>query len=1214
MNKKVIEIGSGIRIILIIIFGILYTGLYAQQSIYTSSGTFTVPQGVTSITVECWGGGGAGGGARGKNSAGGGGAGGAYAMKTLNVSPGQQYTVTVGATITGTTSGNASANKGNPSWFGTIDTLVFAEGGNGGGLAPGNNNTGSGGEGTSSNSIGDVVYSGGHGYDGNRSYVWGAGGGAAGPTGPGGNADQGSGGVGNSSNGNGADGANINSNGNPGHNYGGGGSGAKEGGIGIDRKGGNGSAGRVIISWSTLNITVYATGTCEDGSTGTITVSASGGASPYQYKLDNNPYQQSNIFTGLPAGTYNLTIKDANGITISTQVVVSSLPESMPSPTADLINATCNSSDGAITVTNIPTSLHFTKNENEYIDLLAGILNNLTSFTLEGWTKIDKSEISGTRTWGLMGQNDAIEFGIMDNTTLQLWSSAGGTLNVSMSLYPDDNGWHHVAAVGNGTRMAIYIDGNLAGSLNSTVSNYGSSIYNTVIGGHVWDATGNYINGSFLKVGFWNRAFTQEEIQALLNTKFRQYDENEPGLISGFNFFEGTGDVITGVGSAATEGHLINSPDWIEVFTYQWLKTENPSFSETTKNISQIDAGEYSFSAYFEGICPATETWTLLATGNNFWTGNADNNWNNVSNWTCNIPTIEDDATIPSGLSRYPLLSTGNDGTVRNLIINNGAIVTVNDRKLQIAGSITNNGTFDCTSGIIDMKGNLAQVIPEGCFVNNTISGLIINNVSNVSLNGTLNITGTVRVQSGNLLTNSNLVLRSDFSKSALIEGSGQGNIFGEVTMERFIPSAFGYKYFSTPFSDAHVSQFSGDVDLNSSFPSFWGYDETNEATGWEAYTDPGELLLPGNGYAVNFGSDGGERTLHTAGTVNNGDLTINLTNSNKPYTQGFNLIGNPYPSPIDWDAEGWITENIDNAVYYFDAGITDQYVGTYSSYINGISSDGAAGPVIASQQGFFVHVSDGSYPVQGSITFNNSIRVNNLNPLFHKNSATLNPLIRLSARYNEKSTADYLVIYLLQASTDEFNTETDALKILNTDPVVPNLFTISSDQRNVSIKAMAPSDTQVIPLVLVSPVASRIYISATDIKELDGYNVYLKDNISGTITDLRRSEGYAFDAGNETISDRFKLIITKETLENEAFGSASFKSYCDAGSIYVDLKLKEEQVTVHLTDLSGRLLISKAIYGEGKHCLGRTPQLGVGIVSIQTETGTASQKILLSR
>ena len=67
---------------------------------FTANGTFTVPAGVTTVTVEAWGAGGGGGGTTGgfvsANSAGGGG-GGAYAKTTnLTVVPLTTYTVTVG--------------------------------------------------------------------------------------------------------------------------------------------------------------------------------------------------------------------------------------------------------------------------------------------------------------------------------------------------------------------------------------------------------------------------------------------------------------------------------------------------------------------------------------------------------------------------------------------------------------------------------------------------------------------------------------------------------------------------------------------------------------------------------------------------------------------------------------------------------------------------------------------------------------------------------------------------------------------------------------------------------------------------------------------------------------------------------------------------------------------------------------------------------------
>ncbi len=47
--------------------------------------------------------------------------------------------------------------------------------------------------------------------------------------------------------------------------------------------------------------------------------------------------------------------------------------------------------------------------------------------------------------------------------------------------------------------------------------------------------------------------------------------------------------------------------------------------------------------------------------------------------------------------------------------------------------------------------------------------------------------------------------------------------------------------------------------------------------------------------------------TLDLTDTVNNGSVTVTLYNHNYTYTKGMNLVGNPYPSAIDWNAaSGW--------------------------------------------------------------------------------------------------------------------------------------------------------------------------------------------------------------------------------------------------------------------------------------------------------------------
>jgi subtilisin-like proprotein convertase family protein/photosystem II stability/assembly factor-like uncharacterized protein len=50
---------------------------------------------------------------------------------------------------------------------------------------------------------------------------------------------------------------------------------------------------------------------CSTPNSGSITITATGGLAPYQYRLNAGPFQNSNVFSGLAAGTYTITIKDA---------------------------------------------------------------------------------------------------------------------------------------------------------------------------------------------------------------------------------------------------------------------------------------------------------------------------------------------------------------------------------------------------------------------------------------------------------------------------------------------------------------------------------------------------------------------------------------------------------------------------------------------------------------------------------------------------------------------------------------------------------------------------------------------------------------------------------------------------------------------------------------------------------------------------------------
>jgi gliding motility-associated-like protein len=88
---------------------------------------------------------------------------------------------------------------------------------------------------------------------------------------------------------------------------------------------------------------------CNGASNGTITASAGGGTSPYQYNLNGGAYQASNVFaSNISAGAYNITVMDANGCTFSQTVAVT-----QPAPltlTMSSQNAVCSAANGTAAV------------------------------------------------------------------------------------------------------------------------------------------------------------------------------------------------------------------------------------------------------------------------------------------------------------------------------------------------------------------------------------------------------------------------------------------------------------------------------------------------------------------------------------------------------------------------------------------------------------------------------------------------------------------------------------------------------------------------------------------------------------------------------------------------------------------------------------------------------------------------------------------------
>jgi gliding motility-associated-like protein len=117
---------------------------------------------------------------------------------------------------------------------------------------------------------------------------------------------------------------------------------------------------------------------CFGINTGSVTVAGSGGIPPYQYKLGGGSYQASGIFSTLAAGSYSVTVQDANLCTFDVSVTVTQPPTGLSGSIASQTNVSCSlSTDGSLTITGSGGILPYMYSLNVGTFQVSGIFNNL---------------------------------------------------------------------------------------------------------------------------------------------------------------------------------------------------------------------------------------------------------------------------------------------------------------------------------------------------------------------------------------------------------------------------------------------------------------------------------------------------------------------------------------------------------------------------------------------------------------------------------------------------------------------------------------------------------------------------------------------------------------------------------------------------------------------------------------------------------------------
>jgi len=289
--------------------------------------------------------------------------------------------------------------------------------------------------------------------------------------------------------------------------------------------------------------------------------------------------------------------------------------------------------------------------------------------------------------------------------------------------------------------------------------------------------------------------------------------------------------------------------------------------------------------------------------------------------------------------------------------------------------------------------------------------------------------------------------------------------------------------------------------------------------------------------------------TLTASGTINQQAVTFKSwhspTSSNLSYSNqdagllGFNLVGNPYPSAIDWDklnnTNGDISgTNVSISIYSYNA--ANKNYAVYQSGTGGTGPNGGSN-IIGSGQGFFVVATSAN----ATLTFNESAKTSTtytgvasgVNILSKQPiTAAVLSLMRLKIALDSVNTDETMILFDKNAKS-AFDRNEDARYLAGGGKV--SLSSLSQDSVAIAINHLPLKSGQPVRLNVNSSVSGTFMLSLEDLRGIPKmYDIWLKDNFAGDSVNLRITNTYSFtiDRSNPATfgKNRFAIIVKQDT------------------------------------------------------------------------------------
>jgi hypothetical protein len=483
--------------------------------------------------------------------------------------------------------------------------------------------------------------------------------------------------------------------------------------------------------------------------------------------------------------------------------------------------------------------------------------------------------------------------------------------------------------------------------------------------------------------------------------------------------------------------------------------------------------------------------------------------------------------------------------------------------------------------------------------------------VTDVSVAGTLNINpGKSITITGNLTTTGTTNIKSDATSSGsiIVEGNSTGNI----VYNRYIKDTTNWYIISSPVENQDIDVFANASSLVAgSGNDNRGLGSYNNVTpAWEYYqngtTTSGNFVL-GKGHSIKLSSVGN--------TTFTGNLkTENVSKSVTVGSNGWNLIGNPYPSFINVNQPANATNNILDlaanfallqsgfkAIYFWDT-VSDTY-----KPINNTSD----AKYLVPGQGYFVRVN-----TDGVITLNENMQSHKTGDYFSKtNSDRFEIKLKIN---NGSSTEKNTDVKYIAGTTTGLDEGYDA-GLFNTAAsfsIYTHLVS-GKDGTKYALQALPNSnfDAMVVPVGLNANKDAEIIFSA-DFKNIPtGVKVYLEDKIENVFTRIDEGSYKIILEEKENGIGRFYIHTTTETLAvDDIVTGSSVKIYnTDSNTIKI-IGLNDEEASFKLISVLGKEVLSRKKLSSKEVQEVVLPKLNAGIyiVQIKSQSEEISKKIIL--